>query len=211
MNQQTKTSLAESVWQNLYSINVSKNIEKKGNLSYLSWTWAWQALMEEYPQAQYSVDDRTYPDGSMEVRVTISIEKHGEKLERMMWLPVMNHKNQAIISPNARDISDARMRCLVKCISMLGLGSYIYAGEDIPKAEQEALSRPITDDQVEALAELIKATATDIDKFLAFYEISRLEELKGNMFEQAYAMLRRKLEEAERSAAQEEAIPDESL
>ena len=96
MNQQ-KTSLAESVWQNLYSINVSHHVEKKGNLSYLSWTWAWQALMEEYPQAQYTVDDRTYPDGSMEVRVTITIERQGEKLERMMWLPVMNHRNQAIV------------------------------------------------------------------------------------------------------------------
>jgi hypothetical protein len=211
MNQQTKTSLAESVWQNLYSINVSKNIEKKGNLSYLSWTWAWQALMEEYPQATYRLDDRTYPDGSMEVYVWVTIERHGEKIERMMWLSVMDHKNKPIQNPNSAQIANARMRCLVKCIAMHGLGIYIYAGEDIPKAEQEALSRPITDDQVEALAELIKATATDIDKFLSFYEIGHLEELKGNMFEQAYAMLRRKLEEAERSAAQEEAIPDESL
>ena len=211
MNQQTKTSLAESVWQNLYSINVSQHIEKKGNLSYLSWTWAWQALMEEYPQATYTIDDRTFPNGTMEVYVTITIERHGEKIERMMWLPVMDHKNKSIVNPDSRAINDARMRCLVKCIGMLGLGQYIYAGEDIPKVEQEALSRPISDDQVETLAEMIKATATDIDKFLAFYEIGHIEELKCVMYEQAYAMLRRKLEEAERSVAQEEAIPDESL
>lgn len=210
MNQQ-KHGLAERVWQTLYSINVSQHIEKKGNLSYLSWTWAYQALMEEFPQAQYEIDDRTYPDGSMEVHCTITIEDRGETLKRFMWLPVMDHKNKAIKNPDARQISDARMRCLVKCISMLGLGSYIYAGEDIPRAEQEALSRPISDDQVETLAEMIKATATDIDKFLAFYDIGHIEELKGNMYEQAHAMLRRKLEEAERSAAQIEAIPDENL
>lgn len=211
MNQQTKSSLAERVWQTLYSINVSQHIEKKGNLSYLSWTWAWQALMEEYPQSQYQIDDRTYPDGSMEVHVTITIESQGETVSRMMWLPVMDHRNKAIQNPDARQISDARMRCLVKCISMLGLGSYIYAGEDIPRAEQEALSKPITDKQVETLADMIKATGTDIDKFLAFYEIGHLEELKGNMYEQAYSMLRRKLEEAERSAAQEPAVADEEL
>ena len=211
MNQQTKSPLAEQVWQNLCTINVSDRIEKKGNLSYLSWTWAWQVLMEYYPQAQYQIDDRSYPDGSMEVHVTITIEKQGETLTRMMWLPVMDHKNKAIQNPDARQISDARMRCLVKCISMLGLGSYIYAGEDIPRAEQEALSKPISDDQVETLAQLIKETVTDIDKFLAFYEISHLEELKGNMYEQAYAMLRRKLEEAERSAAQIPVMSDEEL
>ena len=27
----------------------------------------------------------------------------------MMWLPVMNHTNNAISNPNARDVSDARM------------------------------------------------------------------------------------------------------
>lgn len=210
MNQH-KPNLAERVWQTLYSINVSQHIEKKGNLSYLSWTWAWQALMEEFPQSQYEIDDRTYPDGSMEVHCTITIEDRGETLKRFMWLPVMDHKNKAIKSPDARQISDARMRCLVKCISMLGLGSYIYAGEDIPRAEQEALSKPITDEQVETLVDMIKATGTDIDKFLAFYDITHVEQLKGNMYEQAYAMLRRKLEEAERSAAQEEAIPDEEL
>lgn len=209
MNQQTK--LAERVWQTLYSINVSQHIEKKGNLSYLSWTWAYQALMEEFPQSQYEIDDRTYPDGSMEVHVTITIQDKDETLKRFMWLPVMDHKNKAIKNPDARQISDARMRCLVKCISMLGLGSYIYAGEDIPRAEQEALSKPITDEQVETLVDLIRATGTDIEKFLGFYDITHVEQLKGNMYEQAYAMLRRKMEEAERSAAQEEAVPDEEL
>jgi hypothetical protein len=50
----------------------------------------------------------------------------------MMWLPVMDYKNKAIPNPDARAVSDTRMRCLTKCLAMYGLGHYIYAGEDLP-------------------------------------------------------------------------------
>ena len=49
-----------------------------------------------------------------------------------MWLPVMDYKNNAIVSPDTRAVSDTRMRCLTKCLAMYGLGHYIYAGEDLP-------------------------------------------------------------------------------
>ena len=57
--------------------------------------------------------------------------KIGE-LERLMWLPVMDYKNKAIVNPDTRAVSDTRMRCLTKCLAMYGLGHYIYAGEDLP-------------------------------------------------------------------------------
>ena len=79
-----------------------------------------------------------YPDGTREVRVSVTIEG----LTHMMWLPVMNHTNNAISNPNARDVSDARMRCLVKAIALHGLGLYIYAGEDIPQATQPQKPAP---------------------------------------------------------------------
>jgi hypothetical protein len=41
-------------------------------------------------------------------------------------------KNAAVSNPSARDIGDSKMRCLVKCMAMFGLGHYIYAGEDLP-------------------------------------------------------------------------------
>ena len=49
-----------------------------------------------------------------------------------MWLPVMDYKNKAIVTPDTRAVSDTRMRCLTKCLAMYGLGHYIYAGEDLP-------------------------------------------------------------------------------
>tara|TARA_Y100000310_G_C20656116_1_gene802052 strand:+ start:433 stop:1299 length:867 start_codon:yes stop_codon:yes gene_type:complete len=131
------------VWKTLSKVDVNAHIEKKGGLSYLSWAWAWGTLMEEYPEATYSfgthlittddgntreTDVMYYPDGTGNVICTITISD----LTRTMWLPVMDFRNNAIQNPTSRQISDTKMRCLVKCMAMFGLGHYIYAGEDIP-------------------------------------------------------------------------------
>lgn len=130
----------EQVWKTLSKINVNEHTETKMNLTYLSWAWAWKILKDHYPDAKYGftshnytdglLDYMQYPDGSGAVSCTIYIGKH---VKESMWLPIMDNRNNAIKHPNARQISDAKMRCLVKCISMLGLGLYIYAGEDLPE------------------------------------------------------------------------------
>ena len=122
------------VFKKLVGVNVGDKIEKKGKFSYLSWSYAWQEVKNNYPNATFEVhDDVLYPDGTIEVRVSVTIEG----LTHMMWLPVMNNTNNAISNPNARDVSDARMRCLVKAIALHGLGLYIYAGEDIPQVTEQ--------------------------------------------------------------------------
>ena len=121
--------------------DVSAGIERKGNLDYLSWAYAWNALCEEHPDANfYFAEPATYQDGSVMVKAVVTV---GEKTHEMT-LPVMNHRNQAIQNPNARDISDAQMRALVKCISLFGLGIGLYLGDlkhvvqhtDFEKAQQ---------------------------------------------------------------------------
>ena len=113
-----------NVWTTLSAIDVSKHIEKKGNLSYLSWAYAWGTLMKYYPDASYCYfEPRIDENGTVEVEVELTIES----ITRRMWLPVMDNRNKAVVNPTSREVSDARMRCLVKCIAMFGLGHYIYA------------------------------------------------------------------------------------
>jgi hypothetical protein len=128
--------MTDSVWKVLSAIDCSEHVEKKGQFSYLAWTWAWAMVKERYPNARYELlDDTVYPDGSMEVRVSVVISgTDSAPLEHTMWLPVLDFKNKAIKSPNAFDINSSRMRCLVKCLAMFGLGHYIYAGESLPTA-----------------------------------------------------------------------------
>tara|TARA_R100000030_G_C3224612_1_gene116781 strand:- start:448 stop:918 length:471 start_codon:yes stop_codon:yes gene_type:complete len=54
-----------------------------------------------------------------------------------MWLPVMDFKNNAVQNPNSMEVNKAKMRCLTKCLGMYGLGHYIYAGEDVPSADDD--------------------------------------------------------------------------
>jgi hypothetical protein len=55
-------------------------------------------------------------------------------------MPVLNNTNKAIPNPNAMDVNTAMMRCLVKTISLFGIGLYIYAGEDLPEEESVDLT-----------------------------------------------------------------------
>ena len=125
--------ISKQVWETLSAINVNEHTEKKGSLTYLSWAWAWGTLMEHFPDAMYEFDEpKFYEDGSCEVKCTVIITVEEQSMYRHMTLPVMDNRNNAVKNPDARGISDTRMRCLVKCLAMFGLGHYIYAGEDLP-------------------------------------------------------------------------------
>lgn len=128
-------------FEQLAAISVSGHIEKKNNMSYLSWAWAVDKLMRIDPQANWAFrDSMIFPDGSMMVHCDVTV--FGKTM--YMFLPVMDHRNKAIVKPNAFDINKAMMRCLVKGIAVHGLGLYIYAGEDLPEEEktQQTAAQP---------------------------------------------------------------------
>jgi hypothetical protein len=119
----------------LAAIDVGNHIEKKGNLSYLSWAWAVDHLLRADPQANWEFHEPKFYGDTVMVSVTVTA--FGKSLP--MQLPVMDNKNNAIKNPDARKISDAQMRCLVKAIACHGLGLYIYAGEDLPLDDRDPL------------------------------------------------------------------------
>lgn len=145
-----------SVFETLSAIDVSGKTEKKSNLTYLSWAWAWGELKKSYPDASYTIyeneiDDllihgeQAFPikrmvnyftDGRtawVKVGVTVDGQEHIE------MLPVMDHRNKSI-ALNALDsfaVNKTIQRALTKAIARHGLGLYIYAGEDLPEAVKE--------------------------------------------------------------------------
>ena len=126
--------MSDTVWSKLKDISVNDDKEQKGDFDYLSWTDAIKHVKNAGFALSWEIrDDVFFPDGTMEVRVDVTI--NGDTL--LMWLPVMNHRNQAIKNPNAFEINKTRMRCLVKGIAAHGLGFYIYAGEDLPVSKEE--------------------------------------------------------------------------
>jgi hypothetical protein len=125
-----------NVWKTLSAIDVSNHIEQKGNLNYLSWAWAWSTLCEHYPESTYSYTEPKWCQWSATCEVEVSVTVEG--MTRTMWLPVMDYKNKSIQNPSSRDISDARIRCLVKAIAMHGLGMCLYMGETTPQTITDA-------------------------------------------------------------------------
>jgi hypothetical protein len=139
---------AGGIWKTLSKLNVDEHTEDRNGLSYLSWAWAWGIMMEHYPDMTVTwhgdgthVDHIVYPGGTASVACTVSIGT----VSQHMWLPVMDYRHKAIANPDARSISDAKMRCMVKAFALFGLGHYIYSGEDLPapeKAKATAKSPP---------------------------------------------------------------------
>ena len=117
----------------LRNINVSEHIEKKNGLSYLSWTYALDTLLQNDPGATWEfLEPIRYGDTVM---VSTSVTAFGKTLK--MQLAVLDHRNQAIINPGADKVSNSQMRCLTKNIACFGIGLYIYAGEDMPEENIE--------------------------------------------------------------------------
>lgn len=194
LNDGVPESFAAQVWRTLSSINVNEFIEKKANLSYLSWSWAWSTLMHHYPESEFQFGDPViYPDGTVEIRVAVTVQSGDNRHTRECWLPVMDNRNNAIPNPDARKVSDTKMRCLVKCLALHGLGMYIYAGEDLPQAEVESIKAQT--ERRQKIAEYIKSAITRDDAHAVVEEWHPLPEdekralwvaeTKGGYFSQA--------------------------
>jgi hypothetical protein len=112
----------------LRKINVNQHIEKKNGLSYLSWAWAVDTLLQVDPTATWSYGEPVRFGESLMVFCTVNA--FGKSMTAQ--LPVMDFRNKAIQNPDAMSVNTAMQRCLAKAIALHGLGLYIYAGEDLP-------------------------------------------------------------------------------
>ena len=146
-------------YKELRQINVSQHIEKKNGLSYLSWSWALDQLLQLDNDATWEyLEPKQFGESLM---VFCKVTAFGKS--RTAQLPVMDFRNRAILNPNAYEVNTAMQRCLAKAISLHGIGLYIYAGEDLPegetastKVEAPKLSAPAVGD---ALPDLKKGTS----------------------------------------------------
>jgi len=149
----------------LAGINVNEHVEKKANLSYLSWAWAVDQLMRADSQANWVFHEPVMFGETMMVSCTVTA--FGKPMT--MHLPVMDHRNQAIKNPDAFQVNKNMMRCLVKAIAVHGLGLYIYAGEDLPEGEPQQPTAPTygEHEHKSALGAISKASKKEtIDKVL---------------------------------------------
>jgi len=130
--------------------DVNSHTEKKNNLTYLSWAWAWAEALKADPQASFSVQmfgDKCYMEINGTAMVWVTVTMFGKPM--VCQLPVMDNFNrpitiegvtttnkygkEIITKLDSFNVNTAIMRCMTKALSLHGLGLYIYAGEDLPE------------------------------------------------------------------------------
>mgnify|MGYP002519816355 CR=1 FL=1 len=154
-----------SKFEELYNLNVNNKTEKKNNLTYLSWAWAWAEVKKAYPEAYYTIYENAngwnyHTDGrTCWVKTGVTIDG----LEHIEYLPVMDFRNASITVDKVTsfDVNKAIQRSLTKAVARHGLGLYIYAGEDLPEGEN-------TDDKLGAATSDIEA-AKDVEELKEVY------------------------------------------
>jgi hypothetical protein len=128
-----------SKYLELRKIDVSEHIEKKNNLSYLSWAWAVDTLLQQDPNATWEYKEPAKFNETL--MVFCSVTAFGKTMTAQ--LPVMDYRNKAIANPDAFSVNTAMQRCLAKAIALHGIGLYIYSGEDIaPDAPVKEVIKP---------------------------------------------------------------------
>lgn len=158
--------LDEDPYKVLSRINVNDHIEKKSGLSYLSWAWAWDTLMDLYPDSENGINRQEsglpyWTDGMtcwVDVYVTLRWGKRSRT--RSEVFPIMDYKNRSIplTEVTSFHVNTALQRAWTKCIARHGLGFYIYAGQDLPNEEAEKekakAKTPVTYEQIEKIEKL---------------------------------------------------------
>ena len=130
----------DNYFQTLNSINVNGKTEQKNGLTYLSWAWAWGEVKKLFPDATYTIYEAAngcfYHTDGKTCWVKTGVTVNG--IEHIEYLPVMDFRNKSITADQITsfDVNKAIQRSLTKAVARHGLGLYIYAGEDLPEAEQ---------------------------------------------------------------------------
>lgn len=123
----------KSVFEVLSSINLSSKVEKRGNLSYISWANCWHAVKQHYPDVQRTVFETEsgvnyFTDGkTCWVKVGITINN----IEHIETLPCMDMRNASIPleSITSFQVNKSIQRCTVKALALHGLALNIYFKE----------------------------------------------------------------------------------
>lgn len=191
--------MKRNVYETLSAININKNVEKKNGFSYLSWAWAWGELLKAYPESTYCIyeshDMNCYHNDGKTAWVKTGVTVEG--VELIEFLPVMNFRNQSISvdAITSMDVNKAIQRSLTKAVARHGLGLYLYAGEDLPEAEEKP-KEPLKETPVKEVkkataktTELVKLKKLCKDSGLKFADVGRwaLAEKKKDIDMEAHA------------------------
>ncbi len=176
----------------LNAINVSGKTEKKGNLTYLSWAWAWGELKKIHPDATYTIYENSegwnYHTDGKTAWVKTGVTVNG--IENIEYLPIMDFRNNSIPvdKVTSTDVNKTIQRSLTKAVARHGLGLYIYAGEDLPEEErQDFKNEIISAKEANVLKKMLEKKGIEASN----YKGKKIEELTAVEYTEALETLKK--------------------
>ena len=143
------TQTKKSAFDKLSAVNVAEKVEKKGQLSYLSWAHAWAYAKKLYPtltRTVYETEDgmNYFTDGKTAwVKVGVGIDG----VEYIDYLPIMNTSGRPrsinLENITSFDVNTSIQRSTVKALALHGLGLSVYAGEDLIDTAPVVKKKPL--------------------------------------------------------------------
>lgn len=142
---------SESLYSELKKVEFSDKILKKNDYDYLPWAVVLDLFLQKVPDAEWKwFDEVWFPDQTVMVSCVVT----ARGLSRYMHLPVMTATRKAMVNPSAKNISDARMRCLVKAIGAHGLGIQLWTREDMEEDEKRPSDTDVKKNEVKRNVEI---------------------------------------------------------
>lgn len=143
------TNKNKSSFDKLSSVEVNNKVRQKGNFWYVSWSNAVRELLKLYPDAKWEFTkfgEHELPYLQTEIGYFVECTVTVGDVSRTQMMPVLNHKNQTEMAPNASLINKTQMRALTKAIALHGFGLELWAGEDLDlqqeQQEQQEIQNP---------------------------------------------------------------------
>ena len=189
-------SVKKSIYATLRSVNVNNLVRAdQGGNKYLPWSNCWAILKEHYPQATFhqhlnDVGDAFFVSSmGVEVRVTITINDESQTFTH----PVLNSINKSMkldkytyttkkgdrhVEPcSTFDINTSRMRALVKCAGLFGLGIDVYSDDLQPIMET------VDSKQLQAITDRIKEKNLSLAEVCKSWNIKKVAEIHSVNFD----------------------------
>lgn len=132
---------------------IAWEVEKKNNLSYISWATAWEMTKKEFPTATYEIyeNEQGFPFWESSFGIDCKVWVTINDIEHIVRLPVMDWANKAMKAESYKyttkywektceaatqfDINKATQRAFTKAMAMHWIWLYVYKGEDLPIIE----------------------------------------------------------------------------
>lgn len=163
----------QKLYIELQGANIEKYIAKKNTgkttLDYLSWGAAVDFFTKGCHQLNldWTYDHKFIDMGArgsfVETTITILDAENGDTIEKTMSLPCMTLTNQAAKDADVMVINKTQMRCLVKCMTLFGLGLKLYL-KDFSELDEVKMGSEAKAEQENRIAKTKERIATLLAK-----------------------------------------------